>query len=105
MEQLPELKLAELESLKHTPESLVARWDTHSGEGTGLHKGRTLFSGQHKRTGFTHQVICTLSGKLLAITDPVPGARHDVYAFRFHQLERFLDESALADKGYIGLGC
>ena len=32
------------------------------------------------------------------------GARHDVYAFRFHQLERFLDESTLADKGYIGLG-
>ena len=34
----------------------------------------------------------------------MPGARHDVYAFRFHQLGRFLDESTLADKGYIGLG-
>ena len=45
-----------------------------------------------------------MSGKLLAITDPVPGARHDVYAYRFHQLERFLGESTLADKGYIGLG-
>lgn len=32
------------------------------------------------------------------------GARHDVYAYRFHQLERFLDESTLADKGYLGLG-
>lgn len=32
------------------------------------------------------------------------GARHDVHAFRFHRLERFLDESTLADKGYIGLG-
>ena len=32
------------------------------------------------------------------------GARHDVYAYRFHQLERYLDESTLADKGYIGLG-
>jgi len=63
-----------------------------------------LFSGKHKRTGYSHQVTCTLHGKLLAITDPVPGARHDVHAFRFHQLERFLDESALADKGYIGLG-
>ena len=38
------------------------------------------------------------------MTDPVPGARHDVYAFRFHQLGRFLDESTLADQGYIGLG-
>lgn len=32
------------------------------------------------------------------------GARHDVYAYRFHQLERCLDESTLADQGYIGLG-
>ena len=41
---------------------------------------------------------------MLAITDPVPGARHDVYAYRFHRLERFLNETTLADKGYIGLG-
>ena len=32
------------------------------------------------------------------------GARHDVHAYRFHRLERFLDESTLADQGYIGLG-
>ena len=67
-------------------------------------QSRTLFSGKHKRTGYNHQVICTVNGKLLAITDPVPGARHDVYAYRFHQLERFLGDSTLADKGYIGLG-
>lgn len=41
---------------------------------------------------------------MLAITDPVPGARHDVHAYRFYRLERFLDESTLADKGYIRLG-
>lgn len=67
-----------------------------------------------------------MSGKLLAITDPSfassadskmistflarsgnhlsSGARHDVYAYRFHQLGRFLDESTLADKDHIGLG-
>ena len=67
-------------------------------------QGRTLFSRKHKRTGFNRQVICTVSGKLLAITDPIPGARYGVYAYRFHQLERFLDESTLADQGYIGLG-
>ena len=27
-----------------------------------------------------------------------------MYAYRFHRLERFLDESALADQGYIELG-
>lgn len=101
--QLPELKTPELESLKNTPGSLVVDgtlipvWNWAS-------QCRTLFSGKHKRTGYNHQVICTVNGKLLAITDPVPGARHDVYAYRFHQLERFLGESTLADKGYIGLG-
>ena len=34
----------------------------------------------------------------------LPGDRLDVHAFRFHRLEQFLDESTLADKGYIGLG-
>lgn len=34
----------------------------------------------------------------------LPGARDDVYAFRAHGLDRFLDPSTLADKGYVGLG-
>ena len=42
--------------------------------------------------------------KLLAITDPVPGARDDAYPFKHHDLQKYLDESTLADKGYIGLG-
>ena len=101
--QLSELKISEKESLKHTPDSLVVDgtlitvWNWAS-------QGKTLFSGKHKHTDYNHQVICTLNGKLLAITDPIPGARYGVYAYRFHQLERFLDESTLADKGYIGLG-
>lgn len=32
------------------------------------------------------------------------GARHDAYAFKHHDLQKYLDESTLADKGYIGLG-
>lgn len=101
--KLTELKVPELESLKNIPGSLIVDgtlipvWNWAS-------QGRTLFSGKHKRAGFNHQVICTLNGRLLAITDPAPGARHDVYAFRFHQLERFLNKTTLADKGYIGLG-
>ncbi|WP_185174199.1 transposase family protein [Rothia nasimurium] len=66
--------------------------------------GTTNFSGKHKKAGFNHQVICTLDGKLLAMTDPLPGARHDAYCFKEHGLNRFLDSSTLADKGYIGLG-
>ena len=62
------------------------------------------FSGKHKRAGFNHQVICTLEGKLLAMTHPLPGARHDAFAFKEHGLEQYLGETTLADKGYIGLG-
>lgn len=101
--KLKELKAPALEPLQNIPGSLVIDgtlipvWNWSS-------QGGTLFSGKHQRVGFNHQVICTLNGKLLAITNPVPGARHDVHAFRFHRLVRFLDESTLADKGYIGLG-
>lgn len=66
--------------------------------------GITNFSGKHKRAGFNHQVICTLDGRLLAITDPLPGSRHDARAFRAHGLDQLLDSSTLVDKGYVGLG-
>ncbi len=66
--------------------------------------GKTNFSGKHKQAGLNHQVICTIDGKLLAITDPLPGARHDAYAFKKHGLDKYLDGTTLADKGYVGLG-
>ena len=45
--------------------TLVPAWNWAS-------QGKILFSGKHHRAGFNHQVISTLHGKLLAITDPVP---------------------------------
>ncbi|HCN38891.1 MAG TPA: hypothetical protein DIS77_01110, partial [Rothia sp.] len=77
--------------------TLVPLWNWRS-------LGKTNFSGKHKRAGFNHQVICTLDGRLLAITDPLPGSRHDAHAFRAHGLDQLLDSSTLADKGYVGLG-
>ena len=77
--------------------TLIPTWNWQS-------LGIINFSCKHNCAGFNHQIICTLDGKFLAITDPVRGARYDVYAYRFHQLEIFLDEYALADKGYIGSG-
>ena len=62
-------------------------------------QGKRNFSDKHKRAGFNHQVICTLDGRLLAITEPLPGARDDAYTFRVHRLDQFLDSSTLADKG------
>ena len=77
--------------------TLITTWNWRS-------EGKTNFSNKHKREGFNHQIICTLDGKLLAITDPIPGARHDAYCFRKHGLDQLLDSSTLADKGYIRLG-
>ena len=77
--------------------TLVPTWNWRS-------LGKTNFSGKHKRAGFNHQVICTLDGRLLATTDPLPWARCDAHAFRAHGLDQLLDSSTLADKGYVGLG-
>jgi len=66
--------------------------------------GMRLYSGKHHCAGFNHQIICTLDGVPLVITDPVPGAHHDTFAYRWHGLDRFLDpHDTLADKGYQGL--
>ena len=77
--------------------TLIPTWNWRS-------LGKTSFSDKHKRAGFNHQVICTLDGTLLAITDLLPGSRHDAHAFRAHGLDQLLDSSTLADKGYVGLG-
>lgn len=66
--------------------------------------GMRLYSGKHHCAGFNHQIICTLDGVPLVITDPVPGAHHDTFAYRWYGLDRFLDpHDTLADKGYQGL--
>jgi hypothetical protein len=38
-----------------------------------------LYSGKHKTTGMNVQVACTLSGRLVWISDPIDGSRHDTY--------------------------
>lgn len=62
-----------------------------------------LYSGKHKTTGMNVQVACTLEGDLVWVSDPIEGARHDVFC---------LDESGAlhglnpadwtGDKGYVG---
>ena len=62
-----------------------------------------LYSGKHKTTGMNVQVVCTITGRLSWISDPVNGSRHDSH---------YLDESGvlltldprnwIADKGYVG---
>jgi hypothetical protein len=78
--------------------TLVTTWDW-AGEGT------SMFSGKHRDTGFNLQVAATLSGDLLAVSEPVPGARHDLYAWRqSHFPETFAEREGIGDLGYVGSG-
>ncbi len=50
--------------------------------------------------GFNHQILCTLEGTPLVITDPVAGVHHDAFAYRWHALGQPLDpHKVIADKG------
>jgi hypothetical protein len=62
-----------------------------------------LYSGKHKTTGMNVQVVCTLDGELVWISDPVAGARHDVFCLDTSGALDGLDPGDwLGDKGYVG---
>lgn len=64
-----------------------------------------LFSGKHRDSGYNLQVAATLDGQLLAVGEPVPGKRHDAYAYAASGLAGTLAGiDVLADLGYVGLG-
>jgi hypothetical protein len=64
-----------------------------------------LYSGKHKTTGHNHQVGASLTGRLLFLTDPLPGKTHDARAFREAKLDDALDTAnSIGDKGYLGTG-
>ncbi len=62
-----------------------------------------LYSGKHKTTGMNVQVVCTLSGRLAWVSDPVDGRRHDIAALRMSGLlDAEHPDPWIADKGYLG---
>ena len=64
-----------------------------------------LYSGKHKTTGMNVQVVCTLEGELVWISDPVAGARHDVYCLdQSGALDGLVPDAWTGDKGYVGRG-
>lgn len=64
-----------------------------------------LYSGKHKTTGMNVQVVCTLEGQLAWISDPVDGARHDVYCLdESGVLDTLVSGDWTGDKGYVGRG-
>jgi hypothetical protein len=70
-----------------------------------------MFSDKHHECGFNVQVVANTAGRLVDVGNPVPGARHDAYAFTASGIaERWAGHMAddgpglLGDKGYQGTG-
>lgn len=64
-----------------------------------------LRSGKHKTTGMNVQVVGTLDGELAWISDPIDGARHDVFCLDESGVLDTLDPGDwTGDKGYVGRG-
>jgi hypothetical protein len=62
-----------------------------------------LYSGKHKTTGMNVQVVCTLDGELVWISDPIEGAHHDVFCLDESGVLATLDpRDWTGDKGYVG---
>ena len=62
-----------------------------------------LYSGKHKTTGMNVQVACTLDGELAWISDPIEGARHDVFCLdKSGALVTLNPRDWTGDKGYVG---
>jgi hypothetical protein len=56
-------------------------------------------------TGLNVQVVCTLDGGLVWISDPVDGSRHDTYCLRESgALTSAVAANWTGDKGYVGTG-
>ena len=63
-----------------------------------------LYSGKHKTTGLNVQVVGTLDGELVWISDPVDGSRHDTYCLRNPAPSPRMPPHWTGDKGYVGTG-
>jgi transposase len=71
-------------------------WDGH----------RELWTRKHGTTGHNFQVITSLTGKVIYVSDPVPGSVHDSVAIKLTPVAEILNHSGgtIADKGYQGCG-
>jgi hypothetical protein len=68
---------------------------------------RAFYSGKHKCHGLNVQVIADPAGRLVWISPPLPGARHDMGAAREHDIIHAITEAkitAIADTAYQGGG-
>jgi len=70
-------------------------------------RDRPYYSGKHKCHGLNVQVLADPAGRLIWVSAPLPGSRHDLGAAREHGLLEAMDTaqlSVLADTAYQGAG-
>jgi hypothetical protein len=75
--------------------------------GMACGRDRPFYSGKHKAHGLNVQVIADPIGRLVWISPPLPGARHDLGAAREHRITDALSDGeipAVADTAYQGAG-
>jgi DDE superfamily endonuclease/Helix-turn-helix of DDE superfamily endonuclease len=80
-------------------------------DGTYVPTGNRAATGRHNYSGKRHcqnlsiQVACDLDGTLIAVSDPIPGARHDGAAITLTGWQDTLDAGTwIADGAYIATG-
>jgi hypothetical protein len=75
--------------------------------GMSAGRDRAFYTGKHKAHGLNVQVIAAPIGRLVWISPPMPGARHDTGAARGHGIIDALTDAeipAVADTAYQGAG-
>jgi len=63
-----------------------------------------LWSGKHKTTGHGSLIIATLTGRIVFVSEPVPGNQHDMAKLKETECEKILKQAGgvIGDKGFIG---
>jgi hypothetical protein len=74
-------------------------WPCWSWEGTA-----NLWSGKHKTTGHGSLIITNLQGRIVFVSEPVPGNQHDMRKLKETESETILKAAGgvFGDKGFIG---
>jgi DDE superfamily endonuclease/Helix-turn-helix of DDE superfamily endonuclease len=65
---------------------------------------RELWAGKYKTTGHGSLIITNLRGRIIHVSDPVPGNQHDMAKLKDSECEAILKAAggAFGDKGFIG---
>ena len=65
---------------------------------------RELWAGKYKTTGHGSLIITTLTGRVIFVSEPVPGNQHDMAKLKGSECEMILKlaSGAIGDKGFIG---